>query len=76
MYLNQKEHRFALLLIEVSFYEVNLFQDYTMYYYQQISGLTEFYLAFVVNFNFSFSIGFGCQAGQAMNSSPETSPAR
>ena len=29
IYLNQKEHRFALLLIEVSFFEVNLFQDYT-----------------------------------------------
>jgi hypothetical protein len=29
MYLNQKERRFTLQLIEVSFFEVNLFQDKT-----------------------------------------------
>jgi hypothetical protein len=36
-----------------------------LYYYQLISGLTEFYLAFVVNFNISFLIGFSCRADTA-----------
>lgn len=40
------------------------------YYYQLISGLTEFYWPLVVNFNFSFSIGFSCRADTATISAP------